>query len=192
MTNPFNIVTNVEIESKIVGENDELIPFPGIEVNVQGELSGQPGRQITLTAQETSSLGYTFKEWIVEVSGIKLVLVPVGGFTSTIEDMCRPGALQTELSEAVYTDGQFFYEDEEANRVSNSGYYGAGSQTYWRHDTATGISGPFVCGQTGTTGGGGSNPSQPTGDEGNDDFGGRPGGGTGVNPTTLTPSTNTQ
>jgi hypothetical protein len=157
MTNPFNIVTNVEIESKIVGENDELIPFPGIEVNVQGELSGAPGRQITLTAQETSSLGYTFKEWIVEVSGIKLVPVTVGGYTTTIEDMCKQGSLQTELSNAVFTDGQFFYDDSEGNKVSNSGYYGAGSQTYWRHDTAAGISGPFVCGtgQSGGSGGGG-------------------------------------
>jgi hypothetical protein len=191
MTNPFNIVTNVSIEPKLAGQNDELISFPGIEVDVVGDLSGPPGRQISLTAQESSSLGYAFKEWIVEVSGIKLVSVAVGGFTSTIEDMCRPGALQTELSEAVYTDGQFFYEDEEGNRASDSGYYGAGSQRYWRHDTATGITGPFTCGQSENTGGGGNNPSQPPDDNDDGEFGGRPGGGQGVNPTSPNP-TNTQ
>jgi hypothetical protein len=151
MTNPFNVITNVEIETKLINENNELVSFPGIEVNVDGELSGNPGRLVTLTAIETSSLGYTFKEWIVEVSKIQLQSVVIGGYTTTIEDMCNQETLQTELSEVVYTDGQFFYEDQDGNRVSNSGYYGAGLKTYWRHDTSAGISGPFICGQPDTT-----------------------------------------
>jgi hypothetical protein len=170
MTNPFNIITNVEIDPKIIAQNNTLVPFPQAQVSVEGELSGTIGRQITLTAQETSSLGFTFKEWIVEISNIKLVSVDVGGYTDTIEDMCNQNFLQTQLSTVVFTDGQFFYDDSDGNKISKFGYYGAGSQQYWRHDTATGILGPFQCGQSGGSGnqsagptvGGGGNQDRET------------------------------
>lgn len=144
----FGVTTSVEVEVSIINEDNQIVPLPAAGgVIVSGSLIGEKNRVVELTALESSSLGYRFKEWIVEPFPITLVPIAVGGFTQTVQEMCNPESLQTEISNNVWTDDEFFYEDPNGNRVANSGYYGAGSRAYWYHDTATGISGPHPCGQ---------------------------------------------
>jgi hypothetical protein len=182
MLNNFNVTTTVEVQSSVVGLNNTIIPLldAGI-ITVSGSLTGPVNRELQLTADAVSSLGYKFKEWVVEVFPLELVEVATSEPYFTIESICSvgigEGVNNTQVSTAYYTDGQFFYEDRDGDRIAPSGYYGAGSSNYYAHSTSTGITGPFVCGQTGTTGGGGNNPAQP-GDELDTTFGGRPGGNT--------------
>lgn len=197
MLNNFNVTSTVEVQSNVIALNGTIIPLSdGGVITVSGSLTGPVGRELKLTADAVSSLGYRFKEWKIETFPLELVEVATSRPYDTIESICSTGIGEgvnnTQVSEAYYTDGQFFYEDRDGDRIAPNGYYGAGSSTYYAHSTSTGITGPFVCGQTGNTGGGGNSPAQPTGNELDTSFGGRPAGGTQTRPITRLDSPTTE
>lgn len=179
----FDIQTVVEIQKGILEEGDTFVPTEQSgTVTVIGSLSGEPGREIELIANEASALGYQFKKWIIETLPVTTTEVATSMPYTTYDEICAPGRENTAVSISYFSDGKFLYEDQESNRLAQAGFYGIGGGRYYIHDTSMGLRGPLVCGQSNNTGGGGSNPAQPTGDELDRGFGGRPGGGSGTTP----------
>jgi hypothetical protein len=166
----MSITSSIQTEIKISDTSGNLISYPiAGEIKVKGSLIGEPGREVQLTAQETSNL-FKFKEWIVETIPIALEKINVGAYTSTIEEMCSNTAF-TLFSAELYTDGNFFYIDNKGENVARTGFYGAGGNTYYSHNSTQGKLGPFTCpptetqtsttqGSSGGGGGGGQSPNR--------------------------------
>ncbi len=149
----FDVTTTITLENVVkVNDTTTVVPEAGV-ITVSGSLTGFPTRDVELSADAVSSLGYAFKEWVIETFPIELKEVGTSRPYSTIQEICGPDLNNSQVSEAYFTDGIFLYEDREGTKPAPEGYYGAGSSDYYFHSTSLGLSGPFVCGQTQTGGG---------------------------------------
>lgn len=147
--------TTIQTEVKIENIEGNLISYPiAGNIKVKGNLLGASNREVQLTAEDTSNL-FKFKHWIVETTPISRTRVPVGGFTTTIEEMCSGEKSSTLLSNELFTDDTFFYTEQTGPDTARLGFYGAGQNTYYIQ-TAQGKSGPFACFPNSTP------PTQPT------------------------------
>lgn len=169
----FGIQTTVEVQKGVIDNTDRFVSVNNVgAVTVEGSLSGPIGRNLTLSVQPENINGYQFVKWIIETIPVTTVEVATSRPRNTIELMCSTtgeGGNNTDVSEGYFTDGQFLYEDRDKNKKASNGYYGVGSNSYYNHNTSTGLTGPFVCGQAGQIGGGGDAPSQPNENQIDDD-----------------------
>lgn len=165
----FGIQTSVEVQKGVINNVDQFVSMNNVgAVTVVGSLSGPPGRELTLSVQPENINGYRFVKWIIETTPVTGVEVATSRPYNTIESICATtgeGGNNTEVSEGYFTDGQFLYEDINKNKKAPNGYYGIGSNNYYNHSTSTGLTGPFVCGQSVQPSGVGTKQPQPNKNE---------------------------
>ena len=125
----------------------------GSVVVTSGQLVGDRDRQITLEAQPAT--GYKFSRWEVQTTPVQLTFfayverIPV----QSIAEVCDP-LRNLLVPMSLYTDGAMLYVDAEGITPAPTGYWGAGTGTYYYWLGGGSLPTLTTC-SGGTTGGGG-------------------------------------